>query len=255
MKVGLVLSGGGARGLTHVGVLKALEELGVQVSAISGTSAGALIGSLYAGGKKPDEIPGIIQKHRFLHPRNLFLRGHGFFNGRSLKKMLTDNISARTFEELNIPLTVTATAIQSGRAVHFNTGELLNPVAASASVPLMFAPVAIDGELYIDGGVLNNFPLEPLIGKCDVLIGSNLSNWPMSNFKWSRTLVFQRSYMLTINSTFEEKGEKCDILINPEVGHFAAFSKSNFSELVEIGYRETMAQREKIIQKVQLKNG
>jgi NTE family protein len=254
MKIGLVLSGGGARGLTHVGVLKALDELGVNVAEISGTSAGALIGCLYAAGRKPDEILQIIEKHRFLDIRNFYFQGTGFFNSNSLRNMLSRNMDVRNFEELPTKLYVTATAISSGRSVCFSSGELLTPVVASAAVPMMFAPVEIEDELYVDGGVLNNFPIEPLLETCDFLIGSNVSTWPENHKKWSRTLVLQRSFLLAVNTMFREKKDKCNILIDPPVGHLGAFTKSNLRTLAQVGYDRTMEQKEWILKSIGINN-
>ncbi|MBS3913290.1 MAG: patatin-like phospholipase family protein [Bacteroidetes bacterium] len=253
MKTGLVLSGGGARGLTHVGVLMALEELGVQIDEISGTSAGALIATLYSGGRSPAQILEIIEKHHFLDIRNLYWRGSGFFNHRSLKKIISNNISAMTFEELNRKVFVTATNIADGIAETFEQGELAAPVAASAAVPMMFAPVAIGDKLYVDGGILNNFPIEPLINRCDFIIGSNVSTWPENHKKWTPFLVLQRSFLLSVNNSFQVKKDKCHVLIDPPVGHFGAFSKSKLHNLVDIGYENTMLHKNEIQGKLNAK--
>lgn len=145
MKVGLVLSGGGARGLSHVGVLKALDELGVSVDAISGTSAGALVGSLYACGIPPEQILDLVKKQQFIGFTGMSLNGDGFFSHKSLLNFIGDHVTCRKFEELQIPLFVTATNLELGIAETFSTGELLKPVAASAAVPVMFNPVEING--------------------------------------------------------------------------------------------------------------
>jgi NTE family protein len=173
--------------------------------------------------------------------------GVGFFSNKALMDFIGTNIPCKNFEELKIQLFATATNLEEGKYEVFSEGEILNPVAASAAVPVMFNPVIINGKKYVDGGVLNNFPVEPLTGICDVIIGSNVSAWPEKHDKWTKTLIIQRSYQLAINANLESKMALCDVIIDPPVGHFMAFSKSKIRELVEIGYRATLDQTEAIL--------
>lgn len=247
MKIGLVLSGGGARGLSHAGVLRALDEIGVKVDAISGTSAGALIGSLYACGIPPDEIVKKVHKQQFLGITNFNFTGYGFFSNKSLADFVRSNVSCRHFEDLKTQLFVTATNIEDGCYEVFSSGDLAKIVSASAAVPVMFDPVIMEGKRYLDGGILNNFPVEPLREFCDVIIGSNVSNWPVQKNIWSRSMIIQRSFQLAINATTDSKKQYCDVLIDPPVGHFLPFTKSRINELVEIGYNATMEHRETLL--------
>jgi NTE family protein len=247
MKIGLVLSGGGARGFSHIGVLQAFEELGIRIGAISGTSAGALVGSLYASGISLKEIIQKFEKQSFLGFKNFNFNGVGFFSSKSLVGFIENNVACKTFEELNIPLYVTATDIETGVYEIFSKGELCNPVAASAAVPLMFDPVEIKGKKYLDGGILNNFPVEPLLGICDIIIGSNVSQWPEKHANWSKMLIAQRSFQLAISANVESKIALCHAVIDPPIGHFQAFSKSKNQELIRIGYNAAMEQKNLLI--------
>lgn len=244
--IGLVLSGGGARGLTHVGVLKALEELGITISEISGTSAGAIIGGMYAAGLAPDDILHAIQSQRFLSLRSFSLKPHGFFSARPLVQLLQQNLPVTTFEQLRYPLYVTATNIQAGETTTFSKGDIIMPIVASSAVPLMFAPVKINGGLYLDGGVINNFPVEPL-RHCDVLIGSNVSNWPDNHQHWTRMQIAQRCFHLGMNQYMVHKSKLCRVFINPPVGHYNGFGKRKLRELASLGYQYAMEQKEELL--------
>jgi NTE family protein len=246
-KTGLVLSGGGARGLVHVGVLKALEEFGIRPHAISGTSAGALVGGLYASGLTPTEIFDAIEKQQFLSFSNFNFLGNGFFKAKTLIDFVEKNLRCKTFEELQIQLFVTGTDLDSGQCDIFHTGNLPLPIAASAAVPVMFEPVEIDGHKYVDGGILNNFPIEPLTESHDFIIGCDVSQWPPNFTNWSKTSIIQRSLQLAIASGQESKKQACHVLIAPPVGHYQAFSKGMNKELVDIGYKETMLKKEALL--------
>ncbi len=237
--VGLALSGGGARGLTHVGVLQALDELGIKASHISGTSAGALIGGMYAAGISPMDILRIVQEQKFLTPGNFSVRRNGIFSINPLVQMLEKNLPIRRFEELPLRFYATATNIEDGNTVTFDSGDMVMPMVASSAVPLMFAPVMLDGKPYLDGGVINNFPVEP-VQDCNLVIGSNVSNWPEAHKKWNRVLIVQRCFHLSMSTYLNYKKEKCHIFIDPPVGHYSGFNKKNLKQLVDLGYEYTM---------------
>jgi NTE family protein len=244
--IGLVLSGGGARGLTHVGVLRALDELGVKPTHISGTSAGALVGGMYAAGIAPAEILRIAQDHKFLTHRSFNLRSNGFFSLQPLIQLLEKSLPIKKFEELPIKFYATATNIEDGFAKIFDSGDMIQIMVASSAVPVMFAPVMMEGKPWLDGGVINNFPVEP-VEHCNVVIGSNVSTWPEAHKNWSRISIIQRCFHLTMTNYLSFKKAKCHIYIDPPVGHYGAFGKSKFKELADTGYAATMAQKEKII--------
>src|SRR5450759_2588645 len=143
-KIGIVLSGGGARGFAHLGVLQALNDTGIFPDIVSGTSAGALAGVLYCDGYTPKEILKIMNTHSrfdFMRPA---MPHDGLLQISGIAKILENNLNARTFQELKIPLFVTATDLNNGKAVYFNEGPLLNPVIASSSIPVLFKTVIIN---------------------------------------------------------------------------------------------------------------
>src|ERR1035438_9121204 len=173
--IGIVLSGGGARCFGHLGLLQVLEELSIKPSAISGVSGGALIGALYAAGKTPTEILALSKTGSYLGLSNLIWKRGGFFSMESMQHLLAENIPHNSFEGLKIRLFVNATDFNQNRTVFFNTGKLLDCLTASASVPIIFNPVEMDDSLLVDGGLLNNLPVEPLISLCTTIIGSHVN--------------------------------------------------------------------------------
>lgn len=143
--IGLVLSGGGARGFAHLGVMKALTELGIHISEISGTSAGAIAGSLFAAGYAPDQILEIIEETNvfdFLRP---VFNKPGLSSMEKVEEVLSNYLSDDSFESLQIKLFVNATDLNSGEEIFFSSGPLIKPIVASACIPVIFSPVAFAG--------------------------------------------------------------------------------------------------------------
>ena len=173
---GLVLSGGGARGYAHLGVLKALNEEGIIPDIISGTSAGAIAGALYADGYTPDEIFKILAKNSRLNFLKLTVPKDGLLKMTGMIRVLKDALRANTFEELKIPLVVCATNLNQAKVEYFESGELIRAIIASASIPVVFRPVEIGGVCYVDGGVMDNMPVAPIEKRCRVLIGSYVNS-------------------------------------------------------------------------------
>ncbi|MDH4091386.1 MAG: patatin-like phospholipase family protein, partial [Cyclobacteriaceae bacterium] len=148
MKVGVVLSGGGARGISHIGVLKALQELEVPIHCVSGTSVGAIIGALYANGYAPDKILEIVLTAPVFRTMRPAWTVKGLLSLGGLQDVLLKYIPHNNFESLGLPLTVAATDIAEGKSTYFSTGELISTLLASCCVPAVFDPVEVNGALY-----------------------------------------------------------------------------------------------------------
>ncbi|MEL7021584.1 MAG: patatin-like phospholipase family protein, partial [Bacteroidota bacterium] len=152
-KIGLALSGGGARGIAHIGVLQALTEHGIQVDALSGTSAGSIVAALYAAGKTPEEIlqfaadnTNLFKMYQFNIPKI------GFTSLDYLKNKLAEILDEDSFEHLQLPCHIAITNLQMGVVEIVSTGKLFDVVAASSSIPILFKPIKINDDLYVDGG-------------------------------------------------------------------------------------------------------
>ena len=238
-KYGYVLSGGGARGIAHLGVIKALEEEGVRPSGISGTSAGAIVGALYSYGHPPLKILEIIKKTKLLFAVRPSLSFTGLLKMDALKDVLKEYLPI-SFEPLKIPLTVSATDLRKGSTTYFSSGELIEPILASACIPVIFKPVTIKGTEYIDGGILNNLPVEPLLNKYDKIIGVHTNpidnDFQGTNFKH----ILERTLLMAISQNTVASSQQCDYYLEPPgLSSFTGMDISKADELFEIGYRYT----------------
>lgn len=247
MKIGMALSGGGARGFAHLGVLKALEEMGVVVSEVSGTSAGAIAGAFYCSGYKPDQILEIVTSTGFLKSVRPAWSWIGLLSLDGFKEVMHKYITEDSFESLKTPLTVAATEIKQGKITYFDSGELISRVIASSTIPALFNPMVLDGHVYVDGGIMDNLPVRPLVGKCDVIIGSH-SN-PVEQLFDIKSVkeVTERSLLIAINVTSSFSKSHCNIVIEPpDLGKFSTFDLSRGKEIFDIGYHYTKNNYKKI---------
>lgn len=244
-KVGLVLSGGGARGIAHLGVIKALEEAGLVFSAISGSSAGAIIGAFYAQGFTTDEIMCIFRELKTYHFLQPALSWKGLLKIDVIRRFADRHLRVNSFEELDIPLYVAATHLKSGLTEIFKSGDLVSALAASSCIPVLFDPVDYNGELYIDGGILNNLPVEPLTKSCDVIIGSH-SNPIDHNFEAGNAkLVMERALLLAISCNVHSRRDLCDFFFEPQgLATFKVMDLAAIDRIYEIAYSETKKQIE-----------
>lgn len=251
-KIGLALSGGGAKGIAHIGVIRALLENGVEPTIVSGTSAGSIIGALYAAGVPTEEMERLIADSSIMKIFRLFgIPGSGLAKLDYLLERLAAFIKEDSFESFNYPLYVCATNLNQGKAVYFNSGKVFEKVVASCSVPWLFKPIVIDGELYVDGGITNNMPAGIIRDQCDILIGSNVK--PKVHVQSNKELdtfmgITQRVVDLTLWTNSKPHIKMLDVYIAPEkVNEFSFFSMSKVRELCDIGYEETMNQMPKLL--------
>ncbi|HKL39648.1 MAG TPA: patatin-like phospholipase family protein [Cryomorphaceae bacterium] len=235
---GLALSGGGARGLVQVGVLQAIEECGLKPSCISGTSIGAVVGSLYAAGMKPMDMLALLSGKGFLNLFRLKPSLSGLLGMKYLEEVLDKNLP-ETFAELPIPLHVFATNLSRGECVDFHSGELRQPILASASIPILFEPVTINGEKYVDGGVMNNLPAEACLSSCSYVLGVEVNKGKFTqNLKTMKNVALE-VFHLVVNRSSEEGMKVCDYVLRPEME--ASFDLLDFSKaknLFDLGYEE-----------------
>ena len=238
--IGLVLSGGGARGFAHLGLIQALNDSGIFPDIISGTSAGALAGVLYADGYTPKEILHMMNSGSRLDFMRPALPREGLLQMGGIIKILKSGLRAMTFEELKIPLYVAATDLNNGKAEYFSKGSLLDPVIASASIPVLFQPVMINDVYYVDGGVLDNLPLKPIENKCRFLIGSFVN--PVGYVEKCTGLIniAERTFMLSMSKEIVEKAKKFDLFVAPsELRNYKILDPERAEELFEVGYNAT----------------
>lgn len=254
-KVGIALSGGGARGISHLGVLQALDDMNVPIHALSGTSSGAIVGAFYAAGVTSGELLEIIKKtrlYRFIRPA---MSRTGLLKVEKLRDLFAKHLPCNTFQELNKKLTVVATDVVKGQSRYFQEGDLIQAVLASSCMPVIFDPIAIDGVRYIDGGILNNLPVEPLQTDCNFIIGSHCN--PVDpNFKVKHVkALLERTLLLAIRNNTLARKKHCHLFIEPPA--LEKFIGSDFEkahEIYQIGYDYTWERKSEILEKVEGSN-
>lgn len=234
--IGLTLSGGGARGYSHIGVLKALEEHNLKPSIISGTSMGAIIGSLIANGYSSEVIRTMALekgKSKIFHINGFKL---GLSSHKYVKSILSE-ILPNTFSALKIPLHISTTNLTTSYHESFSSGDLIPAILASISIPFVFKPVKIGNCFYADGGLVKNLPASTIRPHCDVLIGSHV-NHIEKDFNLEKTSkLADRCLRISIFNTVKNDAELCDIYIDPkESGTFNVLDFSVVDDIIDVGY-------------------
>lgn len=240
VRFGIALSGGGARGIAHIGVLEALEKYGIKPQIISGTSMGAIVGVFYAAGYSPKEILEIVSSRRFHKLINWHMPFSGLIDMDKVMEVMKDKIEKDDFSALKIPFFCAVTNLNSGLFEIKSEGKLFQWVLASASIPVVFEPQIIDGQTYVDGGLLNNLPAASIRNKCQVLIGVHVNhNGPEEDVKGLMT-VAERCFRLGIAQNVEESKKLCDFLIEPpQTREYTTFNFNKAQEIYEVGFKET----------------
>ena len=239
-RIGLVLSGGGARGFAHLGVLQALNEEDIFPDIISGTSAGALAGALYCDGHTPNEILKIMKLQSKLDYMRPVVPRDGLLQISGVVKLLENNLKAKTFDKLKMPLFVCATDLNNGRSIYISKGELITAVIASSSIPVLFKPVIINKIYYVDGGVLDNLPIKPIQNKCNLLLGSFVNPVGYEESISGLITIAMRVFMLDQTKEMLEKKKYFDLLIAPaELTKFGILEVEKADEIFEMGYKQT----------------
>lgn len=238
---GLVLSGGGTRGFAHLGVIAALFDNGIKPDVISGTSAGAIVGAFIAARKNPHEILEIFKKGRFYNYTKLQIPRDGLMKLDGLKELFHREIPVKNLEELDIPFFVAISNLNKGTIEYCNTGPLGETVLASSSIPILFAPVQIGDCLYVDGGLLDNIPIEPIKNNCELIIVSNIS--PINPKEKIKNLIeiATRTFYMSVNANMKQVRKYAGIYIEPDgIDKYEVLSRTHADELYELGYNSTI---------------
>jgi NTE family protein len=279
-KVGLVLSGGGAKGFAHIGVLKVLEEVGLKIDYIGGTSMGSVVGGLYASGYTAAQIDSIFQATNFdelisdfiprssknfyekrndelyalVLPFNNFKIGipealsKGMYNFNLLSRITRHVRHVRDFNQLKIPFLCIATDIETGKEVVLNKGSLAQAMMASSAFPSLFSPVEIEGKLLVDGGVTNNYPIDEVrkLG-AEIIIGVDVQDdlRDRNSLKDATKILVQITNLHSIEK-MKESIAKTDIYIKPDIKDYGVISFDKGKEIIIKGEEATFAVYEKI---------
>lgn len=238
--IGLVLSGGGARGVAHIGVIQALEEAGLHFSHVSGTSAGSIVGALYAHGYTPKEIFGIVQQVSIFKSVRPAWAWTGLLKMDGMQELLIRYLPENNFSQLKLQLTVAATEIRKGEIKYFSDGELIPALLASCCIPAIFSPVLFKSSMYVDGGLLDNLPVRPIRDKCDFIIGSHCNLVSQTFDPTNLKVVIERSLLMAINANTWVSKQMCDIVVEPPgLDKYSSFDMGKAKEIFDIGYKFT----------------
>jgi len=235
--IGIALGGGFARGMAHIGVLKVLEEVGIPVNIVAGTSVGALIGAAYCSGVSVEELEDLARSVRFTTFARWTVSRYGFASNDRMVSFLTRTLKVKTFEELRIPLGVTATDFNSGEGVVFHSGAIIDPVRASCAYPGMFLPVNIRGRWLVDGMLSHPVPTRPLreMGAERVLAVHLRGQWSKDGAPRHLFDVIGQSFAIAQDMMSNIWRGAADVVVEPEVSGFAYDDFKRAGELVRSG--------------------
>ena len=239
--VGFAFSGGGARGFSHIGVLKAFEQFGIRPNVMSGVSAGSVAAVLYGAGFTPAEMFGCFEEvTRFKELVSWKVPGNSLLKLDKFGKLIESWLPVSNLEDLKIPTIVCATDFQHSKSIGWGKGEIVPRVLASCSIPIVFEPVKINEGIYVDGGVLRNLPAWAIRKYCKTLYGINCS--PLNKIwkdpeKHNLLEMALRSYHMMSKSNMVPDAKMCDVLINLRGAHaIGTFDVSKFRHIVDLGY-------------------
>ena len=237
MKIGFALSGGGARGFAHLGVAQALYEKDIKPDVISGTSAGGIVGAFLAAGYLPKRTYEIISEINFLKYFRPAISISGLIKLEKISDLLLDYFPENSFEALELPLTIAAVNYTKGEVAYFNSGELIKPMLASASIPVVFDPIEINGDKMIDGGVMNNMPAQIIRDQADYVIGINCNPVAKESNDNGMKGMLERVLLMAINYNTYDHKQYCDLFIEPKkLDVYKVFALSKAQEIYDIGY-------------------
>ncbi len=274
LKVGLVLSGGGAKGFAHIGVLKVLEEAGVRIDYIGGTSMGAIVGGLYASGYTANQLDSLVrvlnfkklirddlprraktfyekqdaEKYAITLPFDDFQIGipSGLSKGQNLYNLLsklTSHVNNKeNFNDLPIPFFCMATNLETGKQKILNKGYLPRAIIASGAIPTLFSPVKINDTLYVDGGVVNNYPVDEMRAMgVDLIIGIDVQDSLKTQNKLNSAfdIFFQISNFRSVE-VMKEKSKRTDVYLHPGISHFNLVSFNDKDSILDIGKKDAL---------------
>lgn len=256
-KVGLALSGGGARGFAHVGVLKALVENDIPIDLIAGTSAGSFVGGAYAAGLSIDEIVEIGKKISWFGVAGFSYSPKGFLSNAAMKGFIEKSFPVTRFEDLRIPFAAVACDLETGEEIYLkDEGDLTHAIRASCAIPGVFVPVSDDGRQLVDGGVVSPIPTRAVkkMG-AEVIIAVDLITCGTAYWGSPTTLVgtFFQSAMIMLRTTSKHQHYRADVIIEPAISHIRPDEIAKRDELIELGYKSVLDSLDKIRKAIETK--
>jgi NTE family protein len=257
MPLGLALSGGGARGIAHLGVLAALDELEMPPTHLAGVSSGAIVGAFYAAGFPPREILRLFTGVNVTRLMRLSLSRYGLLRLDAVQVLLAQHLGADcTFADLHRPLTLVATDLTEGVSVYFSEGLLIPPLLASSAVPILYRPVEFEGRQLVDGGLLNNLPVAALLGQGIPVVGVNCNAVNRAARVTTFRTLIERTLNLVVDANTTLSKQQCNLLLEPpELRLYRTLDYRLGQELFDIGYQYTMGRATELRALAEAQNG
>lgn len=255
VKLGIALGGGGCRGIGHIGVLKAFEELGVKFDYVAGTSAGSIVGSLYALGKTTDEMIEIAKrlKKKDIAPGLIpFIKPAKSEKIEELLNTVYGDI--KVFSEMKVPFIVVCTDLRTGKEIDFDYGNVAKVISGSCAVPGVFTPVVHENMHLVDGGVRNNVPVDVVkrMG-ANVVFAVDVNHLRGTGTDSLSTMgVLSSTIGIMMQSKVDQTLEMADLIIEPSLEQFSPLKLEGIDEMIQIGYDTVMANKDKIIKMLKL---
>jgi len=245
-KIGLALGGGAVLGASHIGVIRALEEMDVEISFVTGTSIGAFVGALYSFGNTSKDIEEIVLQLNWMEISGIAIFESGLLSNAKLGKLLEKSLGEKKIEDADIPLAVIATDISNGEKVIINKGLVTQAVMASTCIPGVFSPVEFDEKLLVDGGIVENITIDTVKNMgADYVIGVDLYAIKTYNKPDSILDIMINSFHFTLKAAARYQTEDADLLITPDLSKFNMISTDQIKDLIEQGYKDGKEQLEK----------
>ena len=246
--IGLALGGGAAKGVAHIGVLKALEDANIEVDYIAGTSVGAMIAALYAFKVDVETIGSLARRLTMSKVTSFKLNKTGFFSTESLRELMLEYVGDVAIEDAVIPLSIVATDINSGEEIILTSGSVVDAVCASAAIPGIYIPVEINGRTLVDGGLVQNVPIEALqTAGAGVTIASHLNS--VSHYQEiSHVLdVMRNAFEIAVSQHTQDQLKEADLLISMDLSDFSLRDNTErYDELFNIGHQAATVQLTKL---------
>lgn len=236
---GFVLSGGFIKGFAHLGAIQALLEHDIRPQIISSTSAGSLVGTLYADGNEPYQVLEFFDGLKFYDLTKLVLPTTGFFELNELVDFLRTHLKRQRIELLPVPMVIAATDLDHGKTVYFRKGDIAKCVAASCCLPVIFSPITINGTHYVDGGVLMNLPVSAIRKECEHIYAINVSPLHAPDYKLNIINIAERSYQFMFRSNTVAERKMADVLIEPvNLSGYSNIDLDKSREIFKAGYEK-----------------
>lgn len=237
-KIGVALGGGAAKGIAHIGVLKAFEEKDIQISYLSGTSVGAIVASYYAFGKRYEDLKELAKKLNYKDSISWTIPNKGFFSTKSIREMVIKDLGDVNIEDSQIPLAICTTDISTGEQVILRKGSLADAICASVCVPGAFIPQIINGRTLVDGGITENVPVSPLykLG-AGIIVAVDLNGVQKYQEPDDTFAIISNAMDIAIDLRTREQIEDADIILSLDLSKYNRLNNSKcIDKLIEEGY-------------------